>query len=294
MVALKIQRIPASRIRNQYSTAPALQSPAIDFLNSNPDRLASIPATFSQEKGVHYGSVWTPCLLTYIMFLLFPLTTGLMQWACIESLQESPGLWGANFTRVFLPALLCQYEIKEGTGSNTFSWWNFPLLPPNASNLQNKEQSKICTKTLQEITRWEGKEQISGPSQPWKIGTHIHQLLQSELALEAAKEESKFGSLLHSLGLSSPGCRALLSGALLDSSLFWPWLTAIKHINNAEGDPPACRKPLTAEYTLQQYAERSKTAPGQTVTSRKTCTQQNWGFYVLRSTSFHFIPITCM
>lgn len=39
---------------------------------------------------------------------------------------------------------------------------------------------------------------------------------------------------------------------------FWPRLTAMKGTNSAEGDPPVCKRPLLAEYTLQHYAERSK------------------------------------
>lgn len=68
---------------------------------------------------------------------------------------------------------------------------------------------------------------------------------------------------------------------------FWPWLTAMKCINNAEGDPP-----VSEGHVLQQILcssmQRSKNPTGQIATSRKTCTQQEWGFYALGFTFFFF------
>ena len=120
-----------------------------------------------------------------------PTIHGLIQCGCTKRLQNSPGLW-ADFTPwrggESISHCLTLPGQKRAQGSNILSWWKFlPLLPPNDSDWQNKERTTVCTETLQKITCWEGREQVLGPSQPAKVGTHIHQLLRSELALGGSR-----------------------------------------------------------------------------------------------------------
>lgn len=159
-------------------------------------------------------------MLTYT-YNAFTVSTvhSLIQCACTKSLQKNSGLW-ADFTpwrgRVSISHCLAlpverQKRVQGAThfhGEISLSY----LQMPATSRIKKGMQS--AQKTLQKITCWEWRDKVPGHSQPGKVGTHIPQVLWSEPALEAAGEESRFGSLLCSLGPSSPGCRALLSEAL--------------------------------------------------------------------------------
>lgn len=192
------------------------------------------------------------------MLLLFPLST---VWYCVTILKacriiSPPG----EQEKLFLTALLCQQKgRRKYREQHIFLWWNFPLLTPNASDWQNKERDIVCTETLHKFVCWEQREQVPGSSQPGNVVTHIHQLLQSELTPEPAAEKADLGTCFALSGFQQPWMQGF---AFTRSSSwlyqFWPRLTAMKGTNSAEGDPPVCKRPLLAEYTLQHYAERSK------------------------------------
>lgn len=160
-------------------------------------------------------------MLTYT-YNAFTVSTvhSLIQCACTKSLQKNSGLW-ADFTprrgRESISHCLAlpvegQKKVQAAThfhGEISLSYLQMP-----ATGRIKKGTRSAQKKNLQKITCWEWREKVPGPSQPGKVGTHNPQVLWSELALEAAGEENRFGSLLCSLGPSSPGCRALLSEAL--------------------------------------------------------------------------------
>lgn len=179
---------------------------------------------------------------------------------CIHPL----GIWGQNFS---LPCS-ARRRAREGTRSTTCS--------------QCGEHSQFLS-YLQNASKGE-REGVMGPSQTG----NVHQLLLSELSLEAAGEESRYGRL--QLGQSSSGCWALHSGALLICMFLST--TAMKFINHAEGDSPVSQRPLVTGCTSQQYVERSKTASQQTITSRKSCTQQSSGLYALRFALFYSYQVS--
>lgn len=187
-----------------------------------------------------------------------------VQCGCTVRLQKSPGL-GAAFTPWIYGGRISHCLALPGEGQGKV---------PGAQHVHDE----IFLSYLQNASQGE-REGVMGPSQTG----HVHQLLLSELSLEAAGEESRYGGL--QLGQSSSGCWALHSGALLICMFLST--TAMKFINHAEGDSPVSQRPLVTGCTSQQYVERSKTASQQTITSRKSCTQQSSGLYALRFALFY-------
>lgn len=209
---------------------------------------------FSQDKGVHYKRVRIPCLLTFRMLLLFPLST-LWYGVIAPKACRIISLPGEE-EKLFLTALLCQQKGRRKYREQHIFCDEISLsLTPNAGEWQNKERDIVCIETLQKIICWEQREQDPGSSQTGNVVTHIHQLLQSELTLKPAGEKAELGICF---SLQQPWMQGFAFTRSSSWLWFCPWLTAMKGTNSAEGDPPVCKRPLLAEYTLQHCAERSK------------------------------------
>lgn len=192
------------------------------------------------------------------MLLLFPLSTLWYGVIALKACRIISPPWRGEEIISHCFALPAERQ-KKVQGATHFLWWNFPLLTPNAGEWQNKERHIVCTETLQKIICWEQREQVPGSSQTGNVVSHIHQLLPSQLTLKPAGEKADLGTCLTPSGFQQPWMQGF---AFTRSSPwlchFWPWLTAKKGTNSAEGNSPVCTRPFLAEYTLQHYAKRSK------------------------------------
>lgn len=173
-------------------------------------------------------------MLTFI-YNAFTLSTlhSLMQCACTESLPKSSGLWADSTPqrgRESISYCLAipvegQKRVQGAThfhGEISLSYLRMPATgrikkgPPSTQ--------KLCRKPPAE--REESRSQVpphlrrSEPTFTSSSGQSWHQAVKDVLSLDAAGEESRFGNLLRSLGPSSSGCWALLSGALLGCAFF--------------------------------------------------------------------------